>query len=264
MNYGLHVANIGTYSDPRTVVRLGVTAEASGWEALFVWDHLAFVWDVPSADPWVTLAAVANSTERILVGTGVTPVARRRPQVLAHEIATLATLSSGRFVFGAGLGGVEREFGAFAEPTDARERAAMLDEGLDVVKGLLAGERVSHDGLHYRVDDVALDTAPAHTVPIWIGGGSTRALERAARFDGWFADSCDQERMTMSADDVRAAVDRIGREPPFDVAVEGYSNPGEHELHDVYARAGVTWWFEELHDRRGDAAAMLARVEAGP
>jgi alkanesulfonate monooxygenase SsuD/methylene tetrahydromethanopterin reductase-like flavin-dependent oxidoreductase (luciferase family) len=264
VNYGIHVANIGTYSDSRRVVRLAATAEESGWDALFLWDHLAFVWGVPAADPWVTLAAVATSTERILVGTGVTPVARRRPHVLAHQIATLATLSSGRLVFGAGLGGVEQEFGVFGEPTDPGERAAMLDEGLEVIRRLLAGERVSHRGRHYTVEGVALQTPGEHDVPIWIGGNSPRALDRAARFDGWFADSCDQERMTMSPDDVCAAVDRIGREPPFDVAVEGYSEPGEHELHDAYARAGVTWWFEELHDRRADPVAILARVGAGP
>ena len=264
MNFGLHVANIGTYSDPRSVVRLAQAAEASGWDALFVWDHLAFVWDVPSADPWVTLAAVASSTDRILVGTGVTPVPRRRPHVLAHEIATLATMSSGRFVFGAGLGGVEREFGSFGEPVGARERGAMLDEGLEVIQALLGGERVSHHGHHYRVDDVVLHTAPERNVPIWLGGGSPRALERAARFDGWFADSCDQERMTMSPDDVHAAVARIGREPGYDVAIEGYSEPGERELAAAYASAGATWWFEELHDRRGDPEAILARVTAGP
>jgi alkanesulfonate monooxygenase SsuD/methylene tetrahydromethanopterin reductase-like flavin-dependent oxidoreductase (luciferase family) len=264
MKFGVHVTNLGTYSDPRAVVGLAQAAEESGWDAIFVWDHLAFVWDVPSADPWVTLAAVASATEWILVGTGVTPVPRRRPQVLAQEIATLATLSSGRFVFGAGLGGVEREFAAFGEPADERQRGAMLDEGLDVIRALLAGERVSHRGLHYRVDNVALHTAPERRVPIWIGGRSTRALERAARFDGWFAASCDEKRMTMHPDDVCAAVERIGRDDSFDVAIEGYSKPGQRDLHDAYAASGATWWFEELHDRRGDADAMLARVEAGP
>jgi probable F420-dependent oxidoreductase len=264
VKFGVHVTNLGTYSDPRAVVRLAQAAEASGWDALFVWDHLAFVWDAPSADPWVTLAAVANSTERIVVGTGVTPVPRRRPHVLAHEIATLATLSSGRFVFGAGLGGVEREFGAFGEPMDARVRGAMLDEGLDVIRALLSGVRVSHHGHHYRVDDVVLHTAPERKVPIWIGGRSTRALERAARFDGWFAPSCDEGQMTMRPGDVRAAVERIGRERQFEVAVEGYSEPGQRALHDAYAHAGATWWFEELHDRRGDPEEMQARVKAGP
>jgi alkanesulfonate monooxygenase SsuD/methylene tetrahydromethanopterin reductase-like flavin-dependent oxidoreductase (luciferase family) len=264
VKFGVHVTNVGTYSDPRVVVRLSHVAERSGWDALFVWDHLAFVWDLPSADPWVTLAAVASSTERILVGTGVTPVPRRRPQVLAHEIATLATLSSGRFVFGAGLGGVEREFGAFGEPLDARERGAMLDEGLDVIRALLAGERVSHRGPHYTVEDIALHTPSERKIPIWIGGRSPRALERAARFDGWFADTCDEERMTMSPREVGAAIERISRGHPFDIAVEGYSEPGQRDLPDAYARAGATWWLEELHDRRGDADAILARVEAGP
>jgi alkanesulfonate monooxygenase SsuD/methylene tetrahydromethanopterin reductase-like flavin-dependent oxidoreductase (luciferase family) len=264
VKFGLHVANIGTYSDPREVVRLAQLAEASGWDALFVWDHLAYVWSVPSADPWVTLAAVASSTEQILLGTGVTPVARRRPHVLAHEIATLATLSGGRVVFGAGLGGAENEFGAFGEPTSARERAALLDEGLGVIRALLAGERVSHRGAHYIVDGVALETAPEANVPIWIGGRSARALRRAARFDGWFAESCDQAAMTMSPDEVRASVERIGRTPPFQVAVEGYSEPRQRELHEAYEEAGATWWFEELHDRRASAEVLLARVEAGP
>jgi alkanesulfonate monooxygenase SsuD/methylene tetrahydromethanopterin reductase-like flavin-dependent oxidoreductase (luciferase family) len=264
VRFGLQVANIGTYSDPRSVVRLATAAEESGWDALLLWDHLAFVWDVPAADPWVTLGAVAGRTERIMVGTGVTPVARRRPHVLAHQIATLATLSSGRFVFGAGLGGVEQEFRAFGEATDAHERAAMLDEGLDVIRRLLAGDRVSHRGRHYHVEGVALQTTAGQEVPIWIGGNSPRALRRAARFDGWFADSCDLAEMTMSPADVRSAVDRIGREGSFDVAAQGYSEPGQHDVHDAYAAAGVTWWLEALHDRRAGPDAILARVEAGP
>ena len=70
--------------------------------------------------------------------------------------------------------------------------------------------------------------------------------------------------MTMSPDEVRAAVARIGRERDYDVAVEGYCEPGERDLAAAYARAGATWWFEELHDRRGDPEAILARVTAGP
>jgi alkanesulfonate monooxygenase SsuD/methylene tetrahydromethanopterin reductase-like flavin-dependent oxidoreductase (luciferase family) len=263
VKFGVHVTNLGTYSDPRAVVRLAQEAEGAGWDALFVWDHLAFVWDGPAADPWVTLAAVASSTERILLGTGVTPVARRRPHVVAHEIATLATLSSGRFVFGAGLGGVEREFGAFGESTDARERAAMLDEGLDVIRALLTGERVSHRGRHYHVDNIALDTRE-HRVPIWVGGASPRALERAARFDGWFASGCDEARMTLNPDDVRRAAERIRRRASFEIAVTGYSEPRERDWHDAYAEAGATWWFEEIHDRRGDPDSMFRRIEAGP
>jgi alkanesulfonate monooxygenase SsuD/methylene tetrahydromethanopterin reductase-like flavin-dependent oxidoreductase (luciferase family) len=70
MRYGLLAANVGSYSDPRAVVRLARTAEEAGWEALLLWDHLGFVWGPPAADPWVTLGAVAAATSRLLVGTG--------------------------------------------------------------------------------------------------------------------------------------------------------------------------------------------------
>src|SRR5918999_3313016 len=85
VRYAICVANIGTYSDPRVTARLAATAEEAGWDAVFVWDHLAFVWGPPAADPWITLAAVAGSTSRVRIGPAVTPVARRRPQVLAQQ-----------------------------------------------------------------------------------------------------------------------------------------------------------------------------------
>ena len=127
MRHAICLANIGTYSDPRVGARVAEAAEAAGWDGVFIWDHLAFVWGPPAADPWITLAAVASATSRVRIGTAVTPVARRRPQVLAHEVATLDVLSQGRVVFGAGLGGSLAEFGKFGEPTDDKVRAAMLD-----------------------------------------------------------------------------------------------------------------------------------------
>src|SRR2546428_5916545 len=80
---GICLANIGTYSDPRAGVRVAEAAEASNWDGVFSWDHLAFVWGPPAADPWITLAAIASATSRVRIGTAVTPVARRRPHVLA-------------------------------------------------------------------------------------------------------------------------------------------------------------------------------------
>ena len=80
-----------------------------------MWDHLAFVWGMPSADPWVTLTACALRTETIRLGTGITPVPRRRVQDLALELTTLDRLSGGRVVFGAGLGGNRGEFERFGE-----------------------------------------------------------------------------------------------------------------------------------------------------
>src|SRR3712207_4344381 len=124
MRYGIVTANLGDYADPRVAVRLARAAEAAGWEAFFVWDHLGFVRGVPSADPWVVLSAVAATTTRLKLGLALTPLARRRPQVVANALATLDLLSGGRVIFGAGLGGSAEEFTAFGDPGDAKERAA--------------------------------------------------------------------------------------------------------------------------------------------
>lgn len=261
MRFGLLVANIGTYAEPLTMVRVAQAAERAGWDAFLVWDHLAFVWGPPAADPWVTLGAIGASTERITIGTGVTPVARRRPHVLAHEIATLDRLTGGRVIFGAGLGGGHGEFSKFGESEDDHARAALLDEGLDVIRALLEGEIVHHRGEHFTVDGVQLSPSPIHRVPIWIGGMSRRARARASRFDGWFADTADPHRMLKTPEEFAAMLDGYAF---GDVAVMGYSEPGQRVLHDAYAAAGATWWVEQIHDGRGDAGAMLARIEAGP
>ena len=104
-----------------------------------------------------------DRTTSLLVGTNVTPVPRRRPHVLAHQVATLDVLSGGRVVFGAGIGGIESEFTAFGEDADARTRAEELDEGLEVLRRLWSGERVDHHGRHYTVDGVTLAPRPARS-----------------------------------------------------------------------------------------------------
>jgi alkanesulfonate monooxygenase SsuD/methylene tetrahydromethanopterin reductase-like flavin-dependent oxidoreductase (luciferase family) len=84
--------------NPRKAVELGIEAEAAGWDGFFMWEP---VWGV---DPWVTLGAVAVRTERIRLGTMLTPVSRRRPWKLASETVTLDHLSNGRTILAVGLG----------------------------------------------------------------------------------------------------------------------------------------------------------------
>jgi probable F420-dependent oxidoreductase len=263
VRYGICLANIGTFSDPRVPLSLGQAAETAGWDGVFIWDHLAFVWEQPAADPWSVLASIAASTGRVRLGTAVTPVARRRPHVLAHQVATLDNLSRGRVIFGAGLGGSPSEFGKFGEPTDAKVRAAMLDEGLDLLRRFWSGEQVTHQGEHYTVDGVTLAPAPAQArLPVWIGGNRPASLRRAARWDGWLADSADPTGMTLSPEDIATSIATIGRTGnDYDVAVLGESGRGDPT---AYAQAGATWWLENLHDERGSAADVLALVEAGP
>ena len=163
MRYGIEITNLGDYADPRAVAR---RAEASGLEGLFVWDHLGFVWGAPTSDPWIILSAVAASTARLTLGTKVTPLPRRRVQVVANELATLDLLSGGRAVSGAGIGGVPEEFTAFGEPGDATERAGMLDEGLALLDRLLLGEEVTHHGTNYTLEGIKLAPIPLQRPPI--------------------------------------------------------------------------------------------------
>ena len=89
MKFAVCATNFGSWSDPQVAVRTARAAQAAGWDGYFVWDHLAFVWGPPSADPWVTLAAVACATEGLTLGTALTPLPRRRPHVVAQQLATL-------------------------------------------------------------------------------------------------------------------------------------------------------------------------------
>src|SRR3954469_20319560 len=132
----------GGPSDPRRVPRLGARAEERGWDGFFVWDHIRY--SAPTrglADPWVVLTAVACATERLTIGPMVTPLSRRRPHKLARETVTLDRLSGGRGGLGAGVGrDFHGEFEDFGEVSEPRERARLLDEGLDRLAAYWAGE----------------------------------------------------------------------------------------------------------------------------
>jgi probable F420-dependent oxidoreductase len=271
MHYAIEVVPFGDYANPRHVVPLAQAAEAAGWEGIFIWDHLAFAWGLPSGDPWVILAAVAQATERLKLATFVTPLPRRRPQVLAHTLATLDLLSAGRVIFCAGLGGVAHEFAAFGEADDAATRAAQLDEGLDILSRLLAGETVIHRGPHYTVDNVTLSPLPVQRprIPIWIGGDSPAALRRAARWDGWAAAGSDENcGLTKTPQRLAEQLAFIHQhrtsDAPFDVTMDGCTTPADRALVREFADAGATWWLEPLYGLRGSMDEMLARVKAGP
>jgi alkanesulfonate monooxygenase SsuD/methylene tetrahydromethanopterin reductase-like flavin-dependent oxidoreductase (luciferase family) len=248
VRYGIQLRTLGAFADPRETVRVAVAAEDAGWEALLVWDHLAWASSgEPSADPWVTLGACATVTDRILLGTAVTPVARRRPQMLAQELATLSLASGGRVVFGAGLGGRPAEFAAFGEETDARVRARLLDEGLERLAGLLRGEPLPGGAV--------LAPLPLRPVPFWIGGMSGPARRRAARWDGWLVDGSDRERNVVSPERLR---ELLAGHRIEDVAFIGYA---AHADLPEFAAAGATWWIENVH---GEPDDVLRRVSQGP
>ncbi|MFP4513370.1 MAG: LLM class flavin-dependent oxidoreductase [Acidimicrobiales bacterium] len=269
MRHAIDLTGFGTYAEAAVVAEIAVTAEASGWDGLFIWDHLGWVAGYPSGDPWISMTAAAAATDRICLGFDVTPLPRRRPQVVATAAAALDRFSEGRLVLGVGLGGVPREFEAFGEDSDPKVRADMLDEGLAMITELWSGRRVDHHGRYYVADGVSLAPLPTQQPrpPVWVGGGSAGALRRAARWDGYTAGNvADEHGQTIVEPlELRRRLDVVGRtDDAFDVAVVGVSDAGDATLRDQYAAAGATWWLECIHDLRGSLDSMIERVRQGP
>ena len=105
MRYGLYVPNFGKSSHPRTLANLAVEAEKAGWDGFFLWDHLVQREQrIPITDSFIALAAIAQQTKRIRIGTTVTPLPRLKPWIVARQTVALDQLSNGRLILGVGLG----------------------------------------------------------------------------------------------------------------------------------------------------------------
>ncbi|MFC7546620.1 LLM class flavin-dependent oxidoreductase [Plantactinospora sp. GCM10030261] len=279
MRHGLELCCGGPGIEVSTLVDLGILAERSGWDGVFFEDYIVYPGDgdPPTFDVWQMLATIAARTDRIRLGTTVTALPRRRPATLARQVLTLDHLSGGRTTVGVGLGDSgDRSLTGFGEQTDAKRRAVMLDEGLDLLTGLLGGEPVTHRGEHYTVDAVALRPPPVQVprVPVWVGGSAEAkaVLRRAARCDGIvpYKLTSTDDWSDFTPDEVRGLVDRTptvgagGR--PFDVAIGGRRRRCDERAERAYlgeiAEAGATWWLEWVAP--GDAETMSAAVARGP
>ena len=174
-------------ADPRALAELAREAEQAGWDGFFIWDHVVLGPSERVLDPWVGLAAVAMVTERIRIGTMVTPIPRRRPWKLARETATLDRLSNGRLTLGVGIGLGAKEWDDLGEETSPKARGEMLDEALQVLTGLWSGETFSFEGKYYQVKNARFLPTPVQAhIPIWVGGfwPKKAPMRRAARYDG--------------------------------------------------------------------------------
>lgn len=235
-------------AEPAVVARLAAEAEQAGWHGVYLWDNLC--WQAPVrqvADPWITLAAIAATTQHLRLGPMVTPLARRRPTKVARETATLDRLSGGRLTLGVGLGSdrFAHELSATGEELDDRRRGRMLDESLAILTAAWTGDPVHHHGPHYTVDGLSFHPRPRQDpgVPVWAAGypGNVKPLRRAARHDGFFPINI--EHPDQIADIATTITDlRQPRTTPYDIAVA--LPPGTDPM--PYAKAGATWWLAEF------------------
>ena len=272
VRFGLFLPPFGPFADAAAVPEIAKRAEEAGWDGVFLWDHV-----LPEggayrvADPWVLLGAAAAVSHTVLLGTLVTPLARRRPWVVARQAATLNRLSGGRAVLGVGLG-VPQDFEAFGESTDAKRRAEMVDEGLIIIERVWSGEPFTFEGRHYRVSVPVATPPEERRVPIWVAnvGASPGSLRRAARHGGVFPLARGYQDVSPAAlSDLVKRLAELGASVGggFEVVLRGnasaaWPDPKRQPL-GALADAGMTWWLECLmHFDPLDLSLRI--VDAGP
>jgi Luciferase-like monooxygenase len=275
MKYGFVIEG----GDARGISELAADAEASGWDGVFIADAVdieikpgsAFPW----FDPWIVLSAMAMKTERITIGTMITPVSRRRPWKLARETVSLDHLSGGRFTLSVGLGAAEHDGGFYkvGEAMELKVRASMLDESLEILDGLWSGLPFSFSGHHYRVDKMTMLPRPVQSprIPIWVVGiwPKQKSMQRALRWDGVIPQKyksmdrvtpAEVQAIRQSADEQRT------KTTPFDIIVGGVTPGGNHKRAvkaiRPFAEAGATWWLESVFS--ADAEKLRGRIRQGP
>ncbi len=285
MRYSVNVPNFGEFAAPDAFAEVARRVEEAGWDALLVWDHIVEQKHVHRdiADPWILLTAAALATNRIRLGTAITPVARRRPAKLAREVTTLDRLTGGRMILGVGLGApVHDEYATFGDTTDTRVLAERLDEGLHALDLLWSGEPVTYRGNQITIDDVVFQPTPVQRprVPIWVRGlwPHMAPMRRAARWDGAIPatagfetgrppDPSEVRELVTFLRGSRAAQGLAGE--PFDIVIGGQSPAGPAAGRDLVgplADLGVTWWDERLPwgEDMQRTEPILRRIAQGP
>lgn len=186
-------------TSPRHLRMIAVTAEERGFRSLWVPEHtvvpteyesrypyqpdarLPFPADTVYCDALGVLDHIAAVTETVRLSTSVIPIISRHPLALAKQAATVDLLSGGRLELGIGAGWLAEEATALGLP--ANKRGARLDETIEILRKAWTGRPFSHQGELWQIPEVVVSPAPAQgvDVPLWIGGGSPRAIRTIAR-----------------------------------------------------------------------------------
>jgi alkanesulfonate monooxygenase SsuD/methylene tetrahydromethanopterin reductase-like flavin-dependent oxidoreductase (luciferase family) len=202
------------------VAAIARAAEDSGFESIWVGDHLLYREDGrPDRGPWdvwTQLASLAAITSRVRLGPLVAATAFHAPGILARMAGSVDEVSGGRLVLGLGAGWNEPEFRAFGIPSD--RLASRFEEAFEIVRRLIAGERVTFHGSYYRVDNAVLLPRPARRIPLMLGSSGARMLGIALphvdvwnSWYSWYGNS--PEGFASRRVEIDAACRRAGRQP---------------------------------------------------
>ncbi|OYV64806.1 MAG: hypothetical protein B7X07_05335 [Actinobacteria bacterium 21-64-8] len=251
MRHGLFLPPFDGLADVERLADLAVLAEEVGWDGFFLWDHLRYAEPVRDIlDPYICLAVIAARTSRLTLGPMVTPLIRRRPQVVARQAVSLDRLSKGRLVMGFGIGDdyPGGDLACFGELTDALARGRALNEGLAMFQGLVSGEEVNFSGEFYRAEGVAFQPGAhrPHGIPVWTAGRWPNAapIRRAAHFQGMMViQMTEPSQVTELKRQLVAAGADLEH---FDIVVWGGRDEKmvrrDDDRYAQWAQAGVTWY----------------------
>lgn len=231
---------------------IAAEAEQLGFAGLALADHLAVPTVIESPYPggtrpwtetddwpdvWVMIGAMAAVTSRLRFATNVYVAPMRHPLIIAKAVGTASVISNGRVVFGAGIGWMVEEFDSAA--SSFRTRGKRTDEILRILRDAWDTGRVTAQGTHYRFAEVNLRPQPTTRIPIWIGGHSEPAVERAVTLgDGWISGRTLEDAAPL-IERLRQRRIEVGRgDDPFDIAVSLYSSPTAAAL-SAHQRAGI-------------------------
>jgi alkanesulfonate monooxygenase SsuD/methylene tetrahydromethanopterin reductase-like flavin-dependent oxidoreductase (luciferase family) len=259
---------------PQQALDFAKEAEANGWDGFFVWEP------VYGIDPWVILGSIAAVTQRIKIGTLLTPPSRRRPWKLASEALTVDLLSEGRMILSVGLGAIDTGFESMGETTDRKIRAELLDESIDILTGLWNGQPFEYIGKHYQISEFKFIHQPPAPIqqpriPIWVVGawGWAPSMQRVLKCDGILPAILgpDKKWEKLEPEHVREIHTYIEEHrqlnAPFDIVVEntspGDNAPAASDKVRPWIEAGATWWIESMWEEN-DPQKWLLRIRQGP
>lgn len=204
-----------TWEQTKTVA---LEAERLGFHSVWLNDHLYGIPGphIPILEAWTTLSAVGGLTNKVELGTLVTPVGFRNPALLAKMIATLDNITGGRVIAGLGSGWFQMEYQGYGlDFPRVQDRLQQLDEAVTLMRKMWSESQVTFEGRHFHTDSVFCEPKPVRRPPVLIGGGGEKVLLRLAvkHADIWNNLAYDQDKLAHKIEVLRRHCAEARRDP---------------------------------------------------